>query len=74
MAVSFLDKVRLKDEQIVEKYTTITLKKYNITGLDEVIDEVRKLGEEDYYSRLVGIYLEYDKFYDRVLILKSYLQ
>lgn len=64
MTISFLDKVRLKDEQIVEKYTTITLKKYNITGLEEIINEIRKLGGEGYYSRLVGIYLQYNKFYD----------
>lgn len=64
MTISFLDKVRLKDEQIVEKYTTITLKKYDISDLDEVIDEIKKLGEEEYYINLLMTNLRYDWFID----------
>lgn len=64
MTISFLDKLRLSDEEKVEKYTNITLKKYNVVGLEEVIGEIRKVGEERYYAGLVGIYLGYDKFYD----------
>ena len=64
MAVSFLDKLRLSDEEKVEKYTAITLKKYNVAGLDDIISKIKDMKHEGYFLELVRICINYDKLYD----------
>jgi hypothetical protein len=56
MTVSFIDKIRFSDEEIVEKYSVITLEKYDVDGLEGVIDEIKKMKNEGYYVNLVLTY------------------
>lgn len=54
--VSFIDKIRFSDEEIVEKYSVITLEKYDVDGLEGVIDEIKKMKNEGFYVNLVLTY------------------
>jgi len=62
--ISFWDKIRLKDDEIVEKYTKKVLEKYDLEGLNEIITEIKKLKKEEHYLGLLMVNLEYKWFVD----------
>lgn len=57
MAISFMDKIRLKDEQIIEKYSPILLNKYDLDGFDGIVNEMGKLRSEGYYAGLINSHM-----------------